>query len=653
MTAEKAPAIGAIKRHAATAFGVLLLVGALYVVQREFRTLSWRDIRDALHATPSLTLLAAAGWTVATYAVLSAYDRLGSIYAGHPVSWARSLLASFTAYALANNLGFATVSGAAVRYRFYAAWGLPPVAIAKVVAFTSLTFGLGGFTLIGLVLIVEPEMLRFVVGNTPEWVIQGFGLLLWSVVAAYIFLSRFIPHFTLFGHRVDLPGMRMAVAQTALASADVAMTALIFFVLLPPTEGLTFLHFLGIYVVAFTAGMAANVPGGIGVFDGAMMLGLSAFLPTPQVVGALLLFRLYYYIIPLFVAGALFAAFEIGQRRHLIPAFEPEQRVAMTFEVPVLAGLTSLAAVTLIFIGALPPPRDAMPGGALDLLEEAGSHFAASVVGSLLLAAAYGLVRRLSLAWWVTLLLLLNGAFIAWLRGEAWWLTGAFLLVALLLSVSKASFYRRARILTEPISAESAIALGAGALCAITLATVAYRGAVSDQSWWGVVLSADAPASLRFAVGAAGVFLLYAAVRLLRPARPFVLAWTPELRARLAVWGARAPEEAAGAVLGAAGAAGVAFIRNDRIWIALGDPAGEAQDRISAIWRFRDACDRGGADPAFHGVGAELLRVYEDVGLTAFPLAPRADGTPLYLVCRAERDLEALMPLLPAEGRAA
>lgn len=640
----------ALKRHAATAFGVLLLVGALYVIQREFRNLSVRDIRDALHATPSLTLLIAAGWTMATYAVLSAYDRLGSVYAGHPVSWGRSAFASFTAYALANNLGFATVSGAAVRYRFYASWGLPPVAIAKIVAFTSLTFGLGGATLIGLVLVAEPEMLDFLVGDAPLWVVRGVGLLLWAVVGAYILLSRILPHFTLFGHRIDLPGLGMAIGQTALASADVAMTAMIFFVLLPHSENLTFLHFLGIYVLAFTAGMAANVPGGIGVFDGAMMLGLSAYMPTPQVVGALLLFRLYYYIVPLFVAGALFAAFEIGQRRDLIHAFEPEQRVAMTFEVPVLAGLTGLAAVTLIFLGAL-PPLAGMPEGLLDILDEAASHFAASIVGSLMLVAAYGLVRRLTLAWCVTLVLLLFGALIAWIRGEEWWLIGAYLLVAVLLSISKPSFYRRARILTEAISAESAVALGAGVICALTLATVAYGGRVSRQSWWAVVLSADAPASLRFAVGVAAVMLLVAAVRLLRPARTVVLPWSPDVRAKLAVWGARAPDEADGAVLGAAGLAGVAFIRQEGVWLGIGDPAGEAQDRISAIWRFRDACERAGVDAAFYDVGSELMRVYEDIGLTAFPLAPGDPEDGRFLVCRAERDLRTLLPLLPVRAR--
>ncbi len=90
-------ALSLLKRFGPTCFGLLLLVGALYVVQREFRGLSWRDIQTALHVTPPAALWLAAGCTIGAYLLLSAYDRLGSIYAGHPVSWRRSLLASFCA----------------------------------------------------------------------------------------------------------------------------------------------------------------------------------------------------------------------------------------------------------------------------------------------------------------------------------------------------------------------------------------------------------------------------------------------------------------------------------------------------------------------------------------------------------------------------
>jgi phosphatidylglycerol lysyltransferase len=103
-------------------------------------------------------------------------------------------------------------------------------------------------------------------------------------------------------------------------------------------------------------------------------------------------------------------------------------------------------------------------------------------------------------------------------------------------------------------------------------------------------------------------------------------------------------------VFGEAGRAGFAFLRRDGLWLALGDPVGEERDRISAIWRFRDMCERAGVEPAFWRVTPALLRVYGDIGLTAFALGPPPAGEPQrYLACRAEKDLEKLMALLPAQ----
>ncbi len=640
---------GLLRRHGVAGFGVLLLIAAIWVVQKEFRSLSMADIRNSLAAIPPLTLWIAAGWTLLAYAVLTIYDRLGSVYAGYPVSYARTSLASFCAYTLAHNLGFAAVSGAAVRYRFYAAWGLPPLAIAKVVAFTSLTFGLGGFALGGLVLLVEPEVVPGLGEHVPHWAMNLIGLAMWALVIAYVTLSRIRSHVTIFKHRIDLPGFRMAVAQTTLASVDVAVTAMIFYVLLPEAEGLTFLRFLGIYVAAYTAGIAASLPGGIGVFDGAILIGLAPWLTPAQVVGALLLFRLYYYIVPLFLAGILFAGFEIAQRRHVLVRFAAEQRVADALEVPAIAGLVSLGGALLIFVGAL-------PAGGTAVAEWAGyeaavaSHFAASLIGSLLLVMGYGLLRRLTLAWGAGIVLLIVGALICWLRADGWWIWGAFLLVAGLLAAMRSAFYRSARLMREPLAGASLLPLVVVGLCALMLALVSYGGKVATESWWEVVASPLAPDSLRFSVGLAAVLLLVAVVRLLRPARLVPEAWSLETRERLRALGAEAPELADGAVFGEGGRAGFGFVKRNGIWLGLGDPAGEERDRVSAIWRFRDMCERAGVDAAFWRVGPGLLRVYGDIGLTAFPVgAPGPGDGPRFLVCRAEKDLELLAPLLPPQ----
>ncbi len=333
------------------------------MVQREFRHLKLEDIAVALQAIPRRALLIAACWTVLSYGVLTFYDRLGTIYAGHKVTYRRVAFASFCAYALSHNLGFAAVSGAAVRYRLYAHWGLTPLQIAKVVAFCSLTFGLGGMVLGGAILFLEPGSIPFFGAALPHWMLYAVGLLLWGVVAAYVTLSRVVGTVRMFGHEVQLPGWRMAILQVMLATVDVAITASIFYTLLPHAPGLTWLIFLGVYVASYTAGLAANLPGGIGVFDTAMLLGLSPYLDAPVVVGAIVVFRLYYYVIPLFLAGGLFAGNELLVRGSAVlgKVRGPTRRDALArwrepdFAVAAATGVVALCGALLLALGVIAP----------------------------------------------------------------------------------------------------------------------------------------------------------------------------------------------------------------------------------------------------------------------------------------------------------
>jgi phosphatidylglycerol lysyltransferase len=636
--------VGLLRRFGPAAFGLALLVGAIYAVQKEFRGLAVADIGTAMAAIPPDALRLGGALTVLAYLVLAIYDRLGSIYAGHPVSWLRSLFASFCGYSLAHNLGFAAVSGAAVRYRLYSAWGLTAVQIAKVIGFTSLTYGLGGMALAGVVLMIEPEVVPWFGAHVPRWMLQALALPLWGVVLSYIILSRFRRHIRVFGHEIDLPSPRMALMQTVLATIDVAITAAIFYVLLPVAPGLTFLRFLGIYLAAYTAGIAAHVPGGLGVFDGAILLGLEPYLAAPQVIGALLIFRLYYYIIPLFIAGTLFVLFELGQRKAVFGQLGGFGRGSETLQVPAIASLAALGGALLIFLGAL-PTSDTIIERWAGRSAALASHFAASIVGSLLLVTAWGLLRRLTLAWGMAVLLLLTGASIAWMRGEPWWLVLAFLLLAGLVAAVRGNFYRDTRISREPLSAEVLLPVAAIVGCGITLALVAHGGRVSTEAWWQVVRSPLAPDSLRFTVGLTALLLLAGLIQLLRPV--FREApWDGATRQRLGQLGALMPPVAEAAVFGEAGKAGFSFAKQPGIWVALGDPAGEPKDAISAIWRFRDLCERAGVEAAFWGIGTRYQRFYADIGLQSVLLEDQGASPGLRLAIRAERDPATLRALL-------
>jgi phosphatidylglycerol lysyltransferase len=232
--------------------------------------------------------------------------------------------------------------------------------------------------------------------------------------------------------------------------------------------------------------------------------------------------------------------------------------------------------------------------------------------------------------------LLLAGAAAVAVKGEPWWLVAIFLIPAALLAGMSSAFYRDARLTGEPMSASTVMSLAAGVLCALLLASIAWRGPVTDDPWYVVPFSNSAPGSLRLAVGVAGVLLLVAVFRLLRPSRLVAEPYDESARARLAALGAEVPAVADGAVF--ADGAGFAFRKLDKVWLGLGDPAGEEQARITALWRFRDICERNGVMHAFWGVGPGMLRAYEDSGLASIPLDEGG-----FLVCRAESSPQDLL----------
>jgi lysylphosphatidylglycerol synthetase-like protein (DUF2156 family) len=431
---------------------------------------------------------------------------------------------------------------------------------------------------------------------------------------------------------------------------------------------LTWLIFLGVYVASYTAGLAANLPGGIGVFDTAMLFGLEPYISAPHIVGAIVVFRLYYYVIPLFLAGSLFTGNEILLRGNVLlrrverlGAVQALARWAEPdFAVASATGLVALCGVTLLCVGILAPQPDFswIDPDFAEMANQAG-QFVPSLIGAGLIVLAIGLSHRVNLAWGATIFLLVLGAAFTATQGERLWIAGVLVMVAILVAPLRGCFYRHASLLSGPLDSSSALSLFALVICILALAGTRPRvHLMANNAWWQVVMSREVSNSLRLTVALAVGLALIAIWRLLRPGKVKWLPWDAIARQRLALLGGTIPPaKADGMVMGEAERAGIPFRRCGRVLLGLGDPMGAEGDRISAIWRLRDLAQQEGLDPAFWRAGSALLKVYGDLGLTALPLGP--DGLPLpespdetpearqYLVCVAERDLSTLLPLLP------
>ena len=258
--------------------------------------------------------------TLVAYAALAWYDRIALIHLGKQkgISWIYIAGCSFVTYALSHNIGASVFSGGMVRYRAYTAKGLTAAEVAVLVALCSFTFAFGTIILMGLVLIYEPEILRpltrmsswFGIGDGTARAI-GFGLL--GFVALYTIGSwlKFRP-LRIGKLEVIYPRLPIVARQYLAAPLELAGAAGIIYFALPAEGNPGFLIVLGAFLLSFSAGLLSQVPGGVGVME-AVFLAVMPGIPAPAVFAALLVWRMFYLIIPLVISLPVVLLFERSQ----------------------------------------------------------------------------------------------------------------------------------------------------------------------------------------------------------------------------------------------------------------------------------------------------------------------------------------------------
>lgn len=298
-----------LKRGATLVF--LSLVAWLLVEQG--RAIEWAQVFAAVRAYPPGVLLGAVALAALSFGLYSCFDLLGRHYTGHSLRARTVMLVTFISYALNLNLG-SLIGGAAMRYRLYSRLGLQVGQITRVMTLSMLANWIGYLFLGGLVFgFYTPEL-------PPGWKIgsgglQILGFMLLAIAIAYLLLCAFSPRrsFSLRGHEVHLPSGRLALLQVAMGAANwLVMSTLIFLLL---QQKIAFPAVAGVLLVAAVAGVIAHVPAGLGVLEAVFVALLSHDLPTHELLAALVVYRLVYYLVPLAIAAVLYLVTEARARQ--------------------------------------------------------------------------------------------------------------------------------------------------------------------------------------------------------------------------------------------------------------------------------------------------------------------------------------------------
>ncbi len=291
--------------------GIFFFILAAGMLWWQLRNYSLNDIAHAIIDIPLPNLIFACFACLGAYLILSLYDYLALNYVGGKVAWWKWMLAGMLGFAISNNAGNAAVSGGAIRYRLYTRWRIRGGDIVKMLTFSGFTYFLGA----SAVLIVGYFLIKNQGLDTSVGLSMGLNTLF--IICTTVLLTYFVSSIAFDGKHIkigdikfQMPSFGTALTQTVLGVVDSVLTGLILYACLDPFVHIPFGTFIGLFVVAQATGIFSQVPGGIGVFESIFLLALPDTVDKANIFGALLAYRIIFYLLPLIGIGSLFFIYE-------------------------------------------------------------------------------------------------------------------------------------------------------------------------------------------------------------------------------------------------------------------------------------------------------------------------------------------------------
>lgn len=290
--------------------GLFFFALAAYMIYRQLSKYDMEDLKNALLSIPAKNLIYASVASFLGYVALSSYDFLALKYIKRKVSTWKWIFAGFIGFSVSNNAGHAIVSGGAIRYRLYTRWRIKAEEIVKMITFSGFTYLVACFFLIIIGYFITPDH-AFGDGAASKVTTAVIASISFIGLLVYLWASVFYKKpFCIKGLNFEMPKLKMALAQIVIGSLDILMASLVLYFTLIHFVDIPFNTFIGAFIIAQILGIYSQVPGGLGVFE----LVFANIMPGTEnqavLYGALIAYRIIYYLLPLIISGIVLFSYE-------------------------------------------------------------------------------------------------------------------------------------------------------------------------------------------------------------------------------------------------------------------------------------------------------------------------------------------------------
>jgi phosphatidylglycerol lysyltransferase len=433
-----------------------------WLVWRELGEFPLVEVQRALLEVPTLPALGVAVLAVFGVAFTGSVDYLIARWLSLSLRAGDCFRLAFVANSLANTLNLSGAMGASIRLMGLSSLNVPLSRAAALIGMQALSL-MSGLSLLVLVTLATSSLP--LTAGTARWLAAAVLIGAALYLPLYFFLTtrralmRWLPA------DVGIPSWPLKIQLTFVSLLDWLLAAATLYACIYLSgEHVKPGLLLGAFAGAGVLGLVSQVPGGLGVFDGLILLALTeAGYDKAAVVSGLMLFRIAYYLLPLLIA--LFMGSEMLSRRSPM-LMRLRTRLAghplfgvLGLPVTLLGDLgTRLLAILTFGAGAMQLASAAIPSVSehveqvrahLPILAVESSNWFSILSGVILLGLARGIDGRLRLAYRVAQWLLLISAALAVTKGLHFGEALFLLAVAALLRTRKRVFTRRAMTLSS------------------------------------------------------------------------------------------------------------------------------------------------------------------------------------------------------------
>jgi len=286
----------------AVTLGIFYLAAS--VLQRQLDGVQWADVLVHLREVRWFTVVATLVCCAISYSSLAYHEVLAVAEAADngSCSQRRAIATALVAYPIGHAVGVGALSGGAVRLRWYTAAGLSLSEVGQVVVLCTIPYAVGLGVWFSVSLLWRGEIAAALLHVPTSWATAlALAFLLFHV--GYVTATfRVRGHWQwprwLGGLSLKLPSGPLTRMQYLLGVVDVGAAAGILYLFLPSSIGMSYVEFLPLYVLCIMAALASNVPAGLGVFEFVLLVMLP-HVPPSQLLGAMLLYRCVYEVVPL------------------------------------------------------------------------------------------------------------------------------------------------------------------------------------------------------------------------------------------------------------------------------------------------------------------------------------------------------------------